>query len=76
MPRKDKKYADKSIDPINRLINVFSETQSNKEWMVPLGEAYSPNLEGNLVGRTLVINGPAQSGKTSLVYWALRYDYG
>ena len=28
------------------------------------------------MGQTYIISGPAQSGKTSLVYWALRHDYG
>ena len=50
----------------------------NKEWMVPLGESYSSKIDGKLklIGYTHIISGPAQSGKTSLVYWALRYDEG
>lgn len=38
-----------------------------------MGESYSSKVD-RLVGHTYVINGPAQSGKTSLVYWALRHD--
>lgn len=44
--------------------------------MVPLGQAYSTKIDGKIVGQTYIISGPAQSGKTSLVYWALRHDYG
>ena len=44
--------------------------------MVPLGESYSSRVENKLVGQTHVVIGPSQSGKTSLVYWALRHDYG
>lgn len=43
---------------------------------MPLGETYSNKIDGRLVGRTYIISGPAQSGKTSLVYWALRHDKG
>jgi|JI9StandDraft_1071089.scaffolds.fasta_scaffold185745_1 Cdc6-like AAA superfamily ATPase len=42
--------------------------------MVSLGESYSSKVDGRLVGHTYIINGPAQSGKTSLVFWALRHD--
>lgn len=41
--------------------------------MVPIGEANS-KIDGKIVGETYIINGPAQSGKASLVYWALRND--
>jgi len=41
--------------------------------MVSLGEAYN-KVDEKIVGDTYIINGPAQSGKTSLVYWALRND--
>lgn len=44
--------------------------------MVPLGQAYSSKVDGRIVGHTYIISGPAQSGKTSLVYWALRHDEG
>lgn len=42
--------------------------------MVSLGECYSSKVDNRIVGHTYVVNGPAQSGKTSLVYWALRHD--
>lgn len=61
---------------MKRLTETFSEVEPNKEWMVPLGEAYSTKVDGRLVGHTYIISGPAQSGKTSLVYWALRHDEG
>lgn len=64
------------LDPMKKLINAFSEVERNKEWMVPLGEVYSSKIEGRMIGKTFIINGPAQCGKTSLVYWALRHDYG
>ena len=44
--------------------------------MVPLSDLYNLRIDAKLVGQTFVINGPAQSGKTSLIYWALRYDEG
>jgi hypothetical protein len=64
------------VDPITKLVHAFSETSYNKQLLVRLGDAYSLKIDGRLVGRTHIINGPAQSGKTSLVYWALRHDSG
>ena len=58
------------------MIHAFKEGEYNKEWMVSLGDSYSSRLDGKIIGENLIINGPAQSGKTSLVYWALRHDYG
>lgn len=57
-----------------RLIDSFNEIFKNKEWMVSLGEA-NAKIDDRLIGETYIINGPAQSGKTSLVYWALRNDH-
>ena len=31
-------------------------------------------MDGRLIGETYIISGPAQSGKASLLYWALRND--
>lgn len=41
--------------------------------MVSLGEPYL-KADNRLLSDTHIINGPAQSGKTSLVYWSLRND--
>ena len=41
--------------------------------MVPIGQA-NKKIDNRVIGEIYVINGLAQSGKTSLVYWALRND--
>lgn len=66
------------VDPITKMVKAFSDVEINKEWLIPLGDAYSSKVDGKfkLIGYTHIISGPAQSGKTSLVYWALRYDEG
>ncbi len=56
---------------LDRLVEAYNEIYKFKEWMVPIGDVNS-KIDGKLIGETIVISGPAQSGKASLVYWALR----
>jgi ABC-type lipoprotein export system ATPase subunit len=56
-----------------QLIDAFNEIYKYKEWMVPIGEVYN-KIDNKIIGETYIINGPSQSGKTSLIYWALRND--
>lgn len=55
-----------------RLAAAFDEVYKVKEWMVALGEASKDIINSSLIGKTFIVMGPAQSGKASLVYWALR----
>lgn len=32
-------------------------------------------IDGAVIGNTYIITGPSHSGKTSMVYWALRNDH-
>ena len=57
-----------------RLVGAFDEVYKVKEWMVALGETSKDIAKSRLVGETFIILGLAQSGKASLVYWALRDD--
>ena len=57
-----------------KLVSAFDEVFKVKEWMVPLGEANKAIGNSKLIGETFIISGPAQSGKSSLVYWVLRDD--
>jgi Ni2+-binding GTPase involved in maturation of urease and hydrogenase len=41
--------------------------------MIPLNSNFA-KIDSSLIGHTLILTGPCQSGKTSLVYWALRND--
>lgn len=41
---------------------------------MPIGEANIRIGDSQLIGKTFILSGPAQCGKTSLVYWALRND--
>ena len=63
-------------EALKKLISVFNEIEKNKEWMVPLNESFTTKVNGEMSGQTFIVNGPAQAGKTSLVYWALRHDGG
>lgn len=59
-------------DLLVRLVAAFDEVYKVKEWMVALGEASKDIINTSLIGKTFIVIGPAQSGKASLVYWALR----
>lgn len=53
------------------MIGAMDESCRVRECMVQLQQSVAV-IDGNVIGNTFIITGPSQSGKASLVYWALR----